>query len=50
MLFFAEYLSHTLAYVSQDGGRMRELSVRYLGCNSCSLIKVGNYYVNLGIK
>ena len=39
-----------LPYISQDGGRMWELSVRQLGCNSCSLIKVGNHYVNLGIR
>ena len=29
---------------------MWELSIKELGCNSYSLMKVGKYYVNLDIK
>ena len=34
----------------EDDGRMRELSIKELRCSSYSLVKVGEYYVNLDIK
>ena len=33
----------------EDGGRMWELSIKELGCNSYSFMKVGKYYVTLDI-